>query len=159
MSENSVLKHTIIGTVVGGIILAAIQWGTGFVTLVLRWLWLQLKTEVVFDGWLLILAGIFLIIYVFVTTRRIVWLTSEVNRYEGVLAEQRNAAGTLNLGEDELEALKQHADLLPNYGVTASSLAEDLTVHNQKAQYLLDSLTEKRLVEYAFKADNGEDAY
>ncbi len=86
VSENSVLKHTIIGTVVGGIILAAIQWGTGFVTLVLRWLWLQLKTEVVFDGWLLILAGIFLIIYVFVTTRRIVWLTSEVNRYEGVLA-------------------------------------------------------------------------
>ena len=158
-TENNALKHTVIGTVLGGIILAVIQWATGYVTLVLSWLWSQLNTKVVLDVWLLALSGILLILYVVITTRRINRLASQVATHQRTLSERQKTTSTLSVSERELETLKQHADLEQNYGVTASTLAEDLSIHKQEAQYVLDSLSEKRLIEYAFDADTGEDAY
>jgi cell division protein ZapA (FtsZ GTPase activity inhibitor) len=158
-TENNALKHTVIGTVLGGIILAVIQWATGYVTKVLSWLWSQLNTKVVLDVWLLVLAGILLILYVVITTRRTNGLASKVASHERTLSERQMTTSTLRISERELEALKQHADLQPNYGVTASTFAEDSSIHKQEAQYILDSLSEKRLIEYAFDADTGEDAY
>lgn len=158
-SDSNILRNTIIGTVAGGIILSIIQWATGYVTKVIFWFWQQLNAKVAVDIWVLVLLSVFLLAYVVITIKRISKLTSKVTGYERLSAEARRAGNIVNLNERELEALKQHAELLSNYGITASSLAKDISVHKQEAQYILDSLSEKHLIEFAFDADNGEDAY
>ena len=64
-------RNTIIGTVVGGVILLIIQWATGYVTKILSWIWRQLNVTVVIDVWLLVLLVILLLIFVFSTMSRI----------------------------------------------------------------------------------------
>jgi hypothetical protein len=107
------------------------------------WFWRQLTAKAILDIWVLVLVAILLLAYVVATARRINTLTSRVASYERSSLPARKNKNAIKLDERELEALKQHADLQPNYGMTASSLAEDISVHKQEAQYVLDALNDR----------------
>jgi len=162
VSENNALRNTVVGTVVGGLILSLIQWLTGLLTPVSNWL-----KETVVKLWAVILIQV--AVPVWLIAILVAASATLLLRYRNVLFQRReeikriptpiHSAAKQALNDKEKKILVFHAEMEIGYVMTASEVATEFKIHREEAQYYLDQLQDRGYIQKTSEADTGEDGF
>lgn len=158
MKESHTLRNTIIGTVIGGILLSLLQWLTGFLSIAWRFV---LGNDLCIPYWFIFVVLFIILMIIFL--KRIDNLPKtkvSKDRKEKIDSSKKiDDLKSLLKNKELLNVLKFFTDLEDQYGITPSSIETEFSIKKDKAKYYIDELKDRNLITFAFYTDNSESAY
>jgi|AntAceMinimDraft_16_1070373.scaffolds.fasta_scaffold09654_4 DNA-binding transcriptional ArsR family regulator len=161
MKEHpNILRSTIIGTVVGSLLVSLVLWLVGFLPAVCRWLiriiagiWSWLGSSVGVPGWLVI-AAVLLMAGTFI--RFYQYFRSKEHRGQNTVENDTYEASQLEEALNELETKILHViSQADGERMTVDDISQRSGESHIRAQHALDTLNEKGLLELSYNYIDG----